>query len=163
MSPRNAGPGCMLLELIEQPLATVVRRQFALDDIERIGILLQRQREQRILTIHQHAVPVDPALLGVLDVVVHNKDIDRGDQLEITDVRQEIRLHDGQLHVVASLGAITHFDSSRLPADEPADFINDTQGKIRINWQTQHLPRRFGRMRQVVTVGRRQPTVHREL
>jgi hypothetical protein len=48
----------------------------------------------------QHAVAIDPALLCVFDVVVHNKQIDRADQLKVAYVRQKIGLHDGYLHLL---------------------------------------------------------------
>jgi hypothetical protein len=61
------------LELIEQFSAVEIRRDFTLNDIKRIGRLLERQRETRISTIEKHTVAVYPALFCILDIVINNK------------------------------------------------------------------------------------------
>ena len=61
---------------------------------------LDRQREsQRPVRSHQ-SIPVDPARLDVVHVVEQDEPVDRTDQLEVAQVREGVRLHDRQFHVV---------------------------------------------------------------
>src|ERR1700740_3466806 len=65
-------------------------------DVQGIGILLERDGKNRILPVEEKTVAVDPAFLGVLDVVVDDEQVGGLDQLEVPDIGKEIRLHDGQ-------------------------------------------------------------------
>ncbi len=89
------------LELVQQFVAVEIRRQFPFAHIQIVRIAFQRQREHHVLAVLQHAVAVDPALFRVFDVVIHDEQIDRRDQLEIADVGEEIWLHDGQSHLAS--------------------------------------------------------------
>lgn len=78
--------------------AVEIRSHFPLTHIQKIRVTLQRQRKHHVLAVLQHTVAVDPALLRIFDIVIDDKQIDCCDQLEIANVRKEIRLHDGQSH-----------------------------------------------------------------
>ena len=87
-----------LAELADQLAAIEVARHCAVLHVEEVGVLAQRNGENEIGTVAQEAVAVDPSLLRVLDVVVDDEQVYRGDELEISDVGEEIGLHDGDLH-----------------------------------------------------------------
>ena len=130
-------PVCAL-ELVEQLVAVEVRRQLSVAHIQRVRIAFQRQREHHVLAVQQHAVSVDPAFLRVLDVVVDDEQVDRGDELEVADVREEVRLHDRQLHPlsVTPLAHVSTYEPRRN-----GNFVDHRHGKIGIDRQTEHLLR----------------------
>ena len=61
-----------------------------------------RQREVGGRAVLENAVAVDPALLDVLRVVVDDEDIHVSQQLEVAEVREEVRLHHGRPSVPVS-------------------------------------------------------------
>ena len=75
----------------------VVVYQRVADQCERAGVL-DGDGEERRLSVDQQPVTVDPTLLDVGDVVVDDEAIYGVNQLEVADVRKQIRLHDGELH-----------------------------------------------------------------
>ena len=54
--------------------------------------------------VHEDAIPVDPSPFDILDIIVNDKTITGGDQLEIADVGKQIRLHDPKFHICPGAG-----------------------------------------------------------
>src|SRR5256885_11154419 len=91
-----------LPDLVQQSGFLEVGGYLPVPDVQGIGIFLERDGKHRILSVQEKAVAVDPAFFGVLDVVVDDEQVGGIDQLEISDIGKEIRLHDGQaLHAPA--------------------------------------------------------------
>ena len=65
-----------------------------------------RHREVRRLPVDEDAIAVDPPLLDERHIVVHDEAIDRVHELEVADVRKQVRLHDPELH--ASVPCFAH-------------------------------------------------------
>src|SRR6267378_1995991 len=89
-------------DLVQQLGFFEVGGYLSLPDVQGIGIFFQRDGKHGILPVQEKAVAVDPAFLRVLDVVVDDEQVRGIDQLEVSDIGKEIRLHDGQaLHAPA--------------------------------------------------------------
>ena len=50
------------------------------------------------LAIQQESIPVDPTPFDILHIVMDNKNINSRHQLEIANIREQIRLHDADFH-----------------------------------------------------------------
>ena len=58
----------------------------------------QRKGDQVCRTINENIISVDPPSFNKIDVVKDNKSIGSKDHLPITQIREEIRLHNNSFH-----------------------------------------------------------------
>ena len=68
-----------------------------IDFSERTGSV-QRQREQMRRTVRQDIVPVDPAALDIVDVIIYDEPVHRAHHLPVAQIGKQIRLHNRQFH-----------------------------------------------------------------
>ena len=128
----------------------------ALADIQVVRGLGEREGEHHVLAVLEEPVAVDPALLGVLDVVVDDELVHGREQLEVPDVREQVRLHDRELHAARSCTLAGCATRSAMRST-----VSSRQ--IRVDRQAQDPFGGVGGDGKIGAVGGGQRAVHREV
>ena len=111
----------------KEPIRIEIGRKDPLTNVQQIRVALQGQGKHSVLAIEQESVAIDPSPFRVLDIVVHDENVDGADQLEIPAIGKEIGLHDSRSHgVIAAKYSLNKNLVTRalgIEAIVPADIV----------------------------------------